>query len=168
MRAPLTALARSYSRRRAFLLLAAGTVVAGLLVPALAAGSPYPLRFAPVQEYPLQSSDPKSVAIGDVTGDGRKDVVLSTGSWANPQYDWKLLLYRQLADGSLAAPERFSPVWKVAVQGVAIGDLDGDRRNDVALATDLGVNIFHQRRGTLTRPVIVPRTVGATTWRSPI
>jgi len=132
----------------------------GLLVPALAAASAYPLRFAPAQEYPLTNTSPRSVAIGDVTGDGRKDVVLSTGSWSNPQYDWKLLLYRQLPNGSLGEPERFSPVWKVAVQGVAIGDLDGDRRKDVALATDLGVNIFRQRRGTLARPFVVPRTVG--------
>jgi len=136
-------------------------MVSGLLAPALAAGSAYPLRFAPVQEYPLPNTSPTSVAIGDVTGDRRKDVVLSTGSWSNPQYDWKVLLYRQLPDGSLAAPQPFAPVWKVAVQGVAIGDLDGDRRNDVALATDLGVNIFRQRRGTLTRPFFVPRTVGA-------
>jgi len=154
-------LARLQLRRRAFLLLAACTVLAGLVVPGVATGSAYPLRFAPVQEYPLTSTDPKSVAIGDVTGDRRKDVVMSTGSWSNPENDWKVLLYRQLPDGSLAAPERFSPVWKVAVQGVAIGDLDGDRRNDVALATNLGVNVFRQRRGTLARPFFIPRTVGS-------
>jgi hypothetical protein len=135
--------------------------IAGLVVPALASGSAYPLNFAPVQEYPLANTDAEAVAIGDVTGDGRKDVLLSTGSWSSPQYDWKLLLYRHLANGSLAGPERFSPVWKVAVRGLGIGDLNGDHRNDVALATALGVNIFRQRHGTLARPVFIPGTVGA-------
>jgi hypothetical protein len=161
MGALLTALARSHSRRRAFLPLVAYAVTVGFLVPAHAAGSAYPVRFAPVQEYPLPDTDAKSVAIGDVTGDHRKDVVLSTGSWSNPQNQWKVMVYRQRADGSLAEPERFSPVWKVAVQGVAIGDLNRDHRNDVALATALGVNIFRQRHGTLARPVFIPSTVGA-------
>ena len=161
MRAPFIALARSHSRQRAFLPLVATAVTVGLLVPAHAAGSAYPLRFARVQEYPLTDTETKSVAIGDVTGDHRKDVVVSTGSWSNPQNQWKVIVYRQQADGSLAEPARFSPVWKVAVQGVAIGDLNRDHRNDVALATALGVNIFRQRNGTLARPFFIPRTVGA-------
>src|SRR6266480_1669735 len=148
MGALLTALARSHSRRHAFLLFAASTVVAGLLAPDHAAGSAYPLRFAPVQEYPLMDTDAESVAIGDVTGDHRKDVVLSTGSWSNPQNQWKVMVYRQRADGSLAEPERFSPVWKVAVQSVAIGDLDGDGRNDVVVRGGTWVRIaWNRRRG---------------------
>ena len=38
--------------------------------------------------------------------------------------------------------------------------MDGDRRNDVVVATDLGVNVFRQRGGTLSRPFVVPYTVG--------
>ena len=104
--------------------------------------------------------DPESVAIADVTGDRRKDVVMSTGAYSSPRYDWKVLLYRQLPNGTLAAPEAFSPVWHVAVHGLAVGDVDGDSRDDVVVATDLGVNVFYQRSGTLSRPVVIPFTVG--------
>jgi hypothetical protein len=143
--------------------LLAGIAAAGsLLAPAESRASAYPLAFAPPQEFQLHDSYPNAVGIGDVTGDRKNDVVMSTGSWSNPQYDWKVLVYRQLANGTLAAtPEPFSPVWKVAVHGLAVGDVTGDHRADVVLATDLGVNVFRQRHGTLSRPFIVPRTVGA-------
>ena len=144
------------------MLLGAVAAAGLLLVPARASASAYPLAFAPPQEFQLLDSYPNAVGIADVTGDRRKDVVMSTGSWSNPQYDWKVLVYRQLPNGTLAAsPEAFSPIWKVAVHGVAVGDVTGDRRADVVLATDLGVNVFRQRNGTLSRPFIVPRTVGA-------
>ena len=149
-------------RGRTCLLLGAIVAAGSLLAPARVAASAYPLAFAPPQEFQLIESYPTAVGIGDVTGDRRKDVVMSTGSWSNPQYDWKVLVYRQLPNGTLAAsPEAFSPIWKVAVHGVAVGDVTGDHRDDVVLATDLGVNVFRQRGGKLSRPFVVPRTVGA-------
>jgi FG-GAP-like repeat len=142
-------------------LLLGAVVAAGfLLAPAHAPAGAYPLMFAPAQELAPTNLYPEAVAIGDVTGDRRKDVVMSTGAWESPQYDWKVLLYRQLPNGTLAPPEVFSPIWKVAVHGLAVGDVDGDHRADVAVATELGVNVFRQRRGTLARPFFVPGTVG--------
>ena len=147
-------------RRGTCLFLGVLVAACGLLAPARAPGSGQALAFEPVQELQPLGSDPEAVAIGDVTGDGRKDVVMTTGAYGNAQYDWKVLVYRQLASGTLAAPEAFLPVWKVAVHGVALGDVDGDRRNDVVVATDLGVNVFRQRGGTLARPFVIPHTVG--------
>jgi hypothetical protein len=142
-------------------LLLGAVVAAGfLLAPAHAPAGAYPLMFAPAQELAPTNLYPEAVAIGDVTGDRRKDVVMSTGAWESPQYDWKVLIYRQLPNGTLAPPEVFSPIWKVAVHGLAVGDVDGDHRADVAVATELGVNVFRQRRGTLARPFFVPGTVG--------
>ena len=146
--------------RRTCLLLGVLVAAGGLLAPTRAPGSGQSLTFEPAQEVQPLDSDPEAVAIGDVTGDRRKDVVMTTGAYDNPKYDWKVLLYRQQANGTLAAPEAFLPVWKVAVHGVALGDVDGDRRNDVVVATDLGVNVFRQRGGTLSRPLVVPYTVG--------
>jgi serine protease len=146
-------------RRGTCLLLVAVIAAGGLLAPAGSPGSAS-LGFEPVQELQPLGSDPESVAIGDVTGDGRRDVVMSTGAYQSPRYDWKVLLYRQLPNGTLAEPEAFSPVWHVAVHGLAVGDVDGDRRNDVVVAADLGVNVFHQRSGTLSRPFFIPFTVG--------
>jgi len=131
----------------------------GLLAPAGAPGGAS-LAFEPVQELQPVGLDPESVAIADVTSDRRKDVLMSTGAYQNPRYDWKVLLYRQQTNGTLALPEAFSPVWHVAVHGLAVADVDGDRRNDVVVATDLGVNVFRQRGGTLSRPFVIPYTVG--------
>lgn len=141
------------------LLLVVVVAAGGFLAPA---GTPSgeSLGFEPVQELQPVGLDPESVAIADVTGDRRKDVVMSTGAYSNPRYDWKVLLYRQLPNGTLAAPEAFSPVWNVAVHGLAVGDVDGDRQIDVVVATDLGVNVFRQRGGTLSAPFVIPFTVG--------
>ena len=78
----------------------------GSACPALAAGSAYPLRFTPVQEYPLADTDTKAVAIGDVTGDHRKDVVVAQAPGRIAQNQWKVIVFRQRADGSLAEPKR--------------------------------------------------------------
>jgi FG-GAP-like repeat len=146
--------------KRTCLLLGMLVAAGGLFAPARAPGSASSLAFEPVQELQPVDLDPESVAIADVTGDRRKDVVMSTGAYSSPRYDWKVLLYRQLPNGTLAAPEAFSPVWHVAVHGLATGDVDGDRRDDVVVATDLGVNVFYQRNGTLSRPFVIPFTVG--------
>ena len=142
------------------LLLGVLLAAAALLAPARAPGSESSLGFEPAQELQPVDLDPESVAIADVTGDRRKDVVMSTGAYSSPRYDWKVLLYRQLPNGTLAAPEPFAPVWNVAVRGLAVGDVDGDDRDDVVVATDLGVNVFHQRNGTLSRPSVIAFTVG--------
>ena len=67
---------------------------------------------------------------------------MSTGASRARATTGRSLLYRQLPNGTLAAPEPFAPVWNVAVRGLAVGDVDGDDRDDVVVATDLGVNVF--------------------------
>ena len=119
------------------------------------------LTFEPVQELQPLDSDPEAVAIGDVTGDRRKDVVMTHGRLRRTRSTTgRSCSTASCRTATLAAPEAFLPVWKVAVHGVALGDVDGDRRNDVVVATDLGVNVFRQRGGTLSRPFVVPYTVG--------
>src|SRR4029078_1238249 len=61
-------------RGRTCLLLGAVAAAGLLLAPARAPSSADPLAFAPAQEYTATKA-PESVAIGDVTGDRRKDVV---------------------------------------------------------------------------------------------
>lgn len=136
-------------------LLAPGTAAsaAGSERSALAAG-----LFDPYQAI-ATGSIPESVTVGDVTGDGRADVVLSTSSYFDPANDYKLFVFAQQADGSLAAPVRYAT--RLVYQdsggaGVALLDRDGDGRLDVALATLAGVEIFQQTAtGTLTSQGIV-------------
>ena len=49
-------------------------------------------------------SEPEAIAIGDVTGDGRNDVVVTTGYDNDPANDFKLMVLAGQADGTLAAP----------------------------------------------------------------
>lgn len=113
--------------------------------------------FEPYQSYQV-GSWPESVAIGDVTGDGRNDVVMSTSYDFDPDNDFKLFLFVQNPDGTLSTPERFdTDAVHLDQMGLASSDLNGDGRFDVALATSGGVDLYlgGGARG-LRRPRLIP------------
>jgi hypothetical protein len=104
-------------------------------------------------------SQPESVAIGDVTSDGRDDVLLVTGYDLDPENDNKLLLFAQAADGSLQAPKKLDQTAAVNIYGsLVIGDFDDDGDNDAATGTPAGIDVFPQEDGTLSAPVLLPGT----------
>ena len=49
-------------------------------------------------------SSPDAVAIGDITGDGRADVVMTTWYANDPADDYRLFVFAQATTGQLAAP----------------------------------------------------------------
>jgi hypothetical protein len=124
--------------------LAAGLVLVVLLatvVPAAASAG-----FQPYQAYPV-GSWPEAVAIGDVTGDGRNDVVMTTHYYFDAPNDYRLWVFEQQAGGTLAPPVSYATAAAYAngPDSVAIGDITGDGRNDVVLGlTRLGVQVFPQ------------------------
>ncbi len=102
------------------------------------------------------------VAIGDVTGDGRNDLVLSSAaSFGGPSF-------------LTVVPGRNGPVSSKRIyydakffwpgQGtVAIADVNGDGRRDVVLGTDAGAQLFLQTRAhTLVDKGLIPGTKGGT------
>src|SRR4051812_44468210 len=133
------------------------------LGPRAASGAPAgALDFSPPQEYdlgtPEQEASDGAVAIADVTGDGRPDVLVTTNAM------W-LYVVAQKVDRSLAAPVSY------ALPGVpdgpppfnepeiATGDFNRDRRTDVAVGTPAGVAVFYQRADHTLAPLqIVPGT----------
>jgi type VII secretion-associated serine protease mycosin len=124
-------------------------------------GFPVPL-FQPAQSTRV-GSWPETVAIGDVTGDGRGDVLLATSYYSDPLNDFKLFVFAQNADGSLAAPVRYGTRLEDSSRAsFALVDIDVDGRLDVALATPPGVEIFRQTEaGALENQGVLPDTAGA-------
>jgi len=111
-----------------------------------------------------QASKPSALAIGDVTGDGRNDVVFVTSSTnsvgSDPNQDYHLSVFAQTAQGTLAAPVTYA-----AGDGssLAIADLNGDGRKDVAVSTRTGVGLFYQTsQGILAAMQLLPfgETIG--------
>jgi FG-GAP-like repeat len=86
------------------------------------------LYSAPVV-YPVRDL-PEPLALADMNGDGRKDVVMAHGG-----YDVGVMLQRP--DGTLGREQlRRTPLYatRFDVRGLAIGDLTGDARPDIAVA----------------------------------
>jgi hypothetical protein len=88
------------------------------------------------------SSFPQAVAIGDVNGDGRNDVVVVNSFYNDPARDGKVLVYLQNVAGGLDPPIVYntSGTYGNSPQTVAIGDVNHDGRNDVVIGNS-GKNI---------------------------
>jgi hypothetical protein len=115
------------------------------------------VTFAPYQAYRIRSFA-ESSAVGDFTGDGLLDVAVSTNSSQFHNHDFQLWLFRQKGDGTLRDPVTYATGLDNddSVGGLAAGDLDGDGRTDLALATSDGAELFMQRDGTFAPPVLLP------------
>lgn len=116
--------------------------------------------FQPAVSYGV-GSWPETVAVGDVTGDGRDDVVLATTFYFDDANDYKLLVFAQTPSGTLTEPVRYPTALQYgAAAGLALLDANGDGRQDVALATESGVEIFHQTDAGLVSAGVLPGTTG--------
>ncbi|MEU8048619.1 FG-GAP repeat domain-containing protein [Micromonospora haikouensis] len=146
-------------RRACFGLAATLAAVAGAAVPA-AAGAASSGTFAPPQYLASGSTATNAVAVADVTGDGRPDIVVGVDAVDGTQTS-SVLLFAQRADHSYGAPTRI-----VAHGGynsdvrLAVADIDGDGRTDVALSSSAGVDLLFQRGGRLAAPVLVAGSAG--------
>ncbi|MGJ0483092.1 MAG: PKD domain-containing protein [Methylomicrobium sp.] len=102
--------------------------------------------FTPYTAIPT-GSWPEATAIGDVNGDGLKDVVMTTSSYFDPENDYKLFVFLQAANGQLQAPIKYATqgIYTSRPQSVDIGDVNGDGKNDVAVGNDrASIQIFLQ------------------------
>ena len=96
------------NRPRTFIVrLAAIALGSAIALPITAGGVAAAGLLTPYQAYPV-GSWPDAVAIGDVTGDGRADVVDDDGYYFDPANDFQLWVFAQGADGTLAAPVSYA------------------------------------------------------------
>ena len=99
------------------------------------------LSFAGYVTYPT-GSWPEAVAIADLNGDGRKDVVLSTSFYSNTN-DNSILVFYQNQAGTLNPPIRYAA--GAAANSVAIADFNGDGLKDIAVGKQgAGIRVFWQ------------------------
>lgn len=94
------------------------------------------------------ASDSDAVAVGDVNGDGRNDVVVATNSSVGEDnaFAYKLVLLLQQADGTLAEPVKYPLRQSCSASSIVIADLDGDGQSEIAVGQGnyCGIEIFAQ------------------------
>jgi FlaG/FlaF family flagellin (archaellin) len=99
--------------------------------------------FKPYVNYSTGSS-PEAVAIGDVNGDGKNDVVMTTSSYFNPQNDNKIFVYLQNSARGLNSPIKYSA--NGSPKSVAICDLNNDGKKDVVVGNGQNIEVFMQNQ----------------------
>jgi hypothetical protein len=88
---------------------------------------------------------PNAVAIGDVNGDNRNDVVVTTDSYSSPENDYKLKVFLQNSQGSLATAVTYSMTAHPIADDVAVGDINNDGKDEVVLANRMdGMRVLLQ------------------------
>jgi hypothetical protein len=115
--------------------------------------------FATVVKYPTGGTYPMGIALGDLNGDGTADIVVANQSTLNPPGGNVGVLLNQ-GNGTFATAVIYATGGSHP-QAVAIGDLNGDGKPDLAVtnvdANNVGV-LLNQGDGTFA--AVVPYTTG--------
>lgn len=92
-------------------------------------------------------SYPEAVAIGDVNGDGRNDVVMTTSYLNDSANDYKIFVFLQNSAGGLEAPVKYatSCSYTSMPKTIDIGDINNDGKNDIVIGcSKSGIEVFAQ------------------------
>ncbi len=101
------------------------------------------------QETPIfVGSMPDSVAIADIDGDGRDDVVLSTAAYFDTAHDFHDFVYLQNSSGTLFAAGSFGFGGRVGDAPMIATDLDGDGKAEIINGRFGGLTITRMLGGT--------------------
>jgi len=127
--------------------------VAGASVPAVTFGAP----------DVTSGYDFAATVVGDFTRDGVPDVLAATSDYPTAEPPNSLFVLAQQSDGSLGPPVLSYSLGTPRFMSMAAGSFNSDRRLDVAIATDTGVEILTQnRRGRLELTSFIQLRYGAT------
>jgi len=98
----------------------------------------HPGKFLAPANYSV-GDDPFTIAVGDLNGDGKPDVVTANASTTNPN---GLSVLLQNGNGQFLPAANYST--GNVVNSVAIGDVDGDGKADLIVADSGGISILLQ------------------------
>ncbi len=116
-----------------------------------------PNLFRPYETHWV-GSWPEAVAIGDVNGDGRNDVVMTTSYYFDPDNDFHIHVFLQQPWGELAPPVKYPTFGSYGnpPQSIAIGDVNHDGKADVVVGNcGDSIAVFLQNNsGGLDGPVL--------------
>lgn len=85
---------------------------------------------------------PDAIAVGDVSGDGRNDVVLVTTTLSGGADDFMVFVYQQKADGYLDGPEKYPYIQSGNTANVKLADLNKDGILDVVVGHNSGLSLM--------------------------
>ena len=128
--------------------------MAGFLI-STATASAGSFSFKPYQTYDVNSFA-VAVAVGDVSGDGRDDVVMTTDYSGGGPNDFSMFVFVQRPDGQLGAPTKYA----VSGPGMALVDLNLDGVLDIVVGHETGVTTM------INNPLRRPRTFGIRTFNA--
>lgn len=112
-----------------------------------------PATFLGAETYPV-GNDPVSIAIGDLTGDGRPDIVTANN---HGEKGVSVLLQDPILQGKFLPVVNYTTTPNTT--SVCIGDLNNDGRNDLAVS-DNALSILFQDPGS--PGIFLPRTTIST------
>jgi hypothetical protein len=109
----------------------------------LLATAVHPVAASSLQPYQAQATGSwaDAVAVGDIDGDGRDDIALTTTTYFDEANDFRLFVYFQNPDGSLRAPRKYS-YGAASATGLALADLDRDGRKEIIVGHGGGITVF--------------------------
>lgn len=95
-------------------------------------------------EVPGGATIGELTAVGDLDGDGRKDIAAtSVQSTVNSWRHNSVLIYSQMTNGSLNAPTQVGSAEDCQTTALQIGDIDADGRNEVILmCAGFGIDVI--------------------------
>jgi hypothetical protein len=102
--------------------------------------------------YPV-GSWPDAVAIADVDGDGRNDVILATTFYFDTDNDYHIFVFLQDTDGSLKPPIKYLYTGRPNTVGLATMRSPSGVGSDVIVGTDSGIDRFATTPTGLATPV---------------
>jgi hypothetical protein len=107
--------------------------------------TPGSISFAPRVDLATPATSEVTLAVGDIDGDGKQDLIVGAYLDANFSVYRNIGSPGSIAVGSFAAPVTFAAGTDIQRGGIALGDIDGDGKPDIAIVGQYSDNVYLYR-----------------------